>query len=210
MLQAEKLPESWITVHRAMSGSFSQCLDVGLDATEDDPIARRVGPTRRCRRRYVGYALANGFKNGRVILAQPRAGVCIASRVGRSWNPLVTWNRLRLLVALSSDQRDRLRSIEATVEEHAESGTWWVRCLAIRPRFRGRGVEPRLLRQVFMAVDNAPIVVQTAQEGLAMEMEEQGGERLETLNFGQRPSPLLLYRLAPEVFLRSVEATARA
>ena len=210
MLKADKLPDSWITVHRAMRGNFTRCLEVALDATEDDPIAQRVGPSRRCRRRYVGYVLARGFKNGRVTLAQPRGGVCVASRVGRSWSPLVLWNRVRLLASLSSSQRDRLQSIESAVEDNAEAGTWWVHCLAIRPRFRGRGLGPRLLRQALSAQSETPVLVQTARETLAKEMEDRGAEHLDSVRLKGGSSPLFLYRLNPADLRRSVEATSQA
>lgn len=208
MHKTDKLPESWITVHRAMRGHFDRCLDVGLDATEDDPVARRIGPARNLRRRYVGYVLAHGFKNGRVILAQPRAGVCVASRGGWSWSPLVLWHRLRLLTAVSSKQWKRLQRVESAVESHAESGTWWVRCLAIRPKFRDKGLGPRLLQQAIAACNDVPVLVQTVQGSLAQEIETQGGEPLEAIDVGGASAPLLLYRVVPRTLLHSVEAAA--
>lgn len=211
MLKADELPESWITVHRAMQGHFARCLDVGLDATKDDPLARRVGPGRDWRRRYVGYVLAHGFKAGRVILGQPRAGLCVASRVGRTWSPLVLWKRIRLLAALTSEQRDRLQRVEAAVEKHAPSGAVWVRCLAVRPKFREKGLRPRLLRQAVDAGgDDAHVLAHTAQERLAKEIEGRGGERLDAVPVGEGSVPLLLYRVEPRGLVHSLEAAIEA
>jgi GNAT superfamily N-acetyltransferase len=208
MLKADELPESWITVHRAMQGHFDRCLDVGLDATKDDPLARWVGPGRDQRRRYMGYVLAQGFKKGRVILGQPRAGVCVASQVGRTWSPYVLWNRLRLLATLSSEQRARLRHVEAAVDEHAAAGALWVRCLAVRPKFRKKGLGSRLLRQAVGAAEDAPVLVHTVQKRLAQEIEGRGGEALDVLRIGEDTGPLLLYRVAPRGLTRSLKAAA--
>lgn len=210
MLKADKLPESWITVHRAMKGSFSRCLTVGLKATEDDPVTQGMGLGRGGRRQYLGYVLAHGFKNGRVILAQPRVGLCVVSRVGRSWSPLVLWNRIRLLATLTSTQRDRLKRIESAVEEHADPDTRWVRCLSLRRRFRGRGLRPRLLQQALRGRSDSPVLMLTARDELARAIEDRGGEHLQMVSLEEGSPTPLLYRLSPEILRHSVEATVEA
>lgn len=197
MLKKEKVPESWITVHRAMQGHRDHCLDVITEARQDGPLMKWFDGDRAALRKYYGYILSNGFKSGRVIMAQPRAGVCVASPVGRTWSPTVFWTRLRLLLTLASEQRETLKEIETAVEESVQGGSWCVDCLAVRQPFRDYSLYGRLLRQALSGAPNGRVLIQTAQPTQATGFEKKGGECVAKIEFAGRSS-MVIYRIAAE------------
>lgn len=194
MLKKEKVPESWITVHRTMQGQSDHCLSVMTEARTSSAIMNWFEGDRSALQTYFDYVLRVGFKRGRVIMAQPRAGVCVASPVGRAWSPGVFWGRLRLLLTLTAEQRDTLKRVEAAVGEHAGSESWCVRCLAVRRPFRDYALYGRLLRQALSPAPNGPVLIQTSQPAQAEGFERKGGECIADLKFAGR-SVLLLYRI---------------
>lgn len=204
MLKKEKVPESWITVHRAMQGHRDHCLDVIAEARTDDPIMNWFDGDRSTLRKYFGYILSNGFKSGRVIMAQPRAGVCVASPVGRTWSPTVFWARLRLLLALTSDQRETLNEIETAVEDSVRDGAWCVQCLAVRQPFRDYSLYGRLLRQALSAAPDGPVLIQTAQPTQATGFERKGGECVAKVDFPGRSS-MVLYRIEADTLQKGFD-----
>lgn len=195
MVESDSIPKSWVTVHRTVAGNHDRCLDVAVDATEDDPVLTWLTPGLRQRRLNVGYMLLRGFKEGRVTFAQPRAGVCVATRLRRSWSPRVWWWRARLLASLSSDERDRLREIETAVDENVKPGTWWVRCVAVRKPFRNQGIEDQLLRQALEASSEFVIYQQFRSKG-AKVLQEQGGEKIAEVTLST--DSLCLYRVSTD------------
>ena len=195
MMKTENLPESWVTVHRAMQGHHDGCLEVAHTDIKDGAFGKWLAGEHSAREMYATYQLTAGFQNGCVAMAQPRAGVCAATPTGSLWSLRVFWSRLRLQLSLSWVQWHRFKTVEKVVQEHASSETWWVRCLVVGRQFRGMGLESRLLRQALAPCSDAEALLSIPQTGATRIVEERGGRKVTELEWDDDSTGLILYRI---------------
>lgn len=195
MPDEEEVPDSWIMAHRVVPGHFDRCLDILMEASADDPFIQWIGEDRRTRLKFFQYILTWGFRDGRVMLAQPRAGVCVTTPPERSWSLKIFWARLRLRLALSAKRKRGLDKIEDQVRKNADPGSIFIWYIGVRQPFRKRGVMDKLLQQAVPADSDEHAFVYATRPEFASVLKQRGGAEIVRADIPGGSSSLRLYQI---------------
>lgn len=172
MRDDRRIPTSWLSVHRTVRGDLTKCQDILVETSEDDPLIRWLGV--QAGDRYLRHLLERGFREGRVCVAQPRAGVCVATPLSGDagiFSPISTlrvlWTRFRFRLAAEKPKRADLKQVLRGLEREMDPDGVLIRYLGVRRRFRERGLEPRLIRQSLPSREAGPVYLLTGRPSFA-------------------------------------------
>ena len=207
MRDDRRIPTSWLSVHRTVRGDITKCQDILVETSEDDPLMRWLGIP--AGDRYLRYVLEEGFRSGRVCVAQPRAGVCVTTPLSGEaglLSPLsglrVLWTRFRFRLAAEKAKRAALKQGLREFESAMDPDGVLIRYLGVRRRFRERGLEPRLIRQSLPSRQASPVYLLTGRPAFARLLNTYEGTSVEESSLDDDGPSLFLCEVELESLLR--------
>ena len=208
MFEGEQIPSSWISAHRALKGQFDECLTILKKASKNEPFASWIESGTASRERYFRYVLAVGFQHGWVSMAQPRAGVCVATPIQTRGGLWSWWTHFRLRRSLSNAKRECLVKMADTLESVSGGNGVFISYLGVRRRFRKQGLARKLIRIALPRNDQRDVYVASAQPSLIHRIQELGGKCLDETDLAGSSTTLSLYRLEREALQRGLQSAA--
>lgn len=207
MRDDRRIPTSWLSVHRTVRGDITKCQDILVETSDDDPLIRWLGA--RAGDRYLRHVLERGFREGRVCVAQPRAGVCVTTPLsgeGGMLSPLsalrVLWTRFRFRLAAEKTKRANLKRALRSLESAMDPDGVLIRYLGVRRRFRERGLEPRLIRQSLPSREASPVYLLTGRPAFARLLNTYEGTSVQEESLDEEGPSLYLCEVELKSLLR--------
>jgi len=175
-------------VHRATRGQRDVCLRLMRATSEEDPFHRWLGDASVCKK-YHRYVFAHALRTGRVVIAQPRAGVgCALPVFAASWSLVVGWAHLRFRQCLSHHQRSKLDAAHRLLTTHASPGDRFLWYLGVRSFVRS----PALSRDLLQKLIGHPLTNGRRSNGLMSRYRPGRGPRDGTRVWVQTARPSLV------------------
>ena len=207
MRDDRRIPTSWLSVHRTVRGDITKCQDILVETSDDDPLIRWLGI--QAGDRYLRHVLERGFREGRVCVAQPRAGVCVATPLSGDagiFSPIsalrVLWTRARFRHAAEKSKRTDLKRALRDLEGAMDPDGVLIRYLGVRRRFRERGLESRLIRQALPSRDAGPVYLLTGRPAFARLLNTYEGTSVQEERLEEEGPSLYLCEIDLEALLR--------
>lgn len=201
MVKPHALSASEVMIHRAMPGQYDRCMAILEETKTTNPFSRWLGAKGRQRQAFHRYLLNRGFLAGGVAVALPPVGICVVSRVSWRWRLRLLWARVRLMTALSREQRKALQRLEKAIASHVEAGSLLVDIVAVHPQLAKENVGLRLLRCALPSGGYPPVFMYGSRSVLPSELTENGPVATE-MHLPGDEGDVALYKLDLDDILR--------